>query len=112
MSVDNDKVLAIFNEAKQLSIELRKTYLSEACGGDEELRNEVDTLLQFHSDSSQTILDVDSAIDYSTGDMIGPFKVLRKLGEGGFGVVYLAEQQEPVKREVCNIKRLVMRLRH
>ena len=79
MPVDNDKVLAIFNEAKQLSIESQKTFLSEACGGDEELRNEVDTLLKFHSDSSQTILDVDSAIDYSTGDMIGPFKVYANL---------------------------------
>jgi serine/threonine protein kinase/tetratricopeptide (TPR) repeat protein len=37
----------------------------------------------------------------SPGDFIGPFKILRTLGEGGFGVVYLAEQTEPVKRTVA-----------
>ncbi|MCH2161078.1 MAG: serine/threonine protein kinase, partial [Phycisphaerales bacterium] len=35
------------------------------------------------------------------GDMIGPFKVIRELGEGGFGAVYLCEQSEPVKRQVA-----------
>ena len=35
------------------------------------------------------------------GDAVGPFKIVRTLGEGGFGVVYLAEQTEPVKRRVA-----------
>ena len=37
----------------------------------------------------------------SVGDTVGPFKIIRTLGEGGFGVVYLAEQTEPVRRMVA-----------
>src|SRR5262245_9342078 len=83
--------------------------LDQACGDNEQLRFEVQRLLNAHevvgsfmdrpaADSQFTI---DRRIAEAPGTVIGPYKLLQQIGEGGFGVVFLAEQERPVKRRVA-----------
>src|SRR5262245_19060442 len=81
-------------------------YLDEVCGSDTAIRAEVEALLDSHrqagnfmggtSSSEPDIIDKTPA--ESLGRQIGPLKLLQVIGEGGMGVVYLAEQREPVER--------------
>ena len=87
----------------------RQAYLDGACGHDAPLRAQVEGLLLAHEEAG-SFLDfplfdpaatVDRQVGESLGAQIGPYKVLQQIGEGGFGVVYMAEQQEPVRRRVA-----------
>ena len=98
---------SIFMNALELEAESeRSDFLRDQCGDDHELRQEVDQLLQ-HCDQIDGFLDapVLQATEDGTSDMlgqqIGPYKLLQQIGEGGFGVVYMAEQLEPVRRKVA-----------
>lgn len=81
-------------------------YLVDACGDDETLRQRVRELLDAHR-QSDSFLDgkaegtEDLVISERPGSTIGPYKLLQQIGEGGFGVVYMAEQLEPVSRKVA-----------
>ena len=106
----------LFNDALQLaSASERTAYLKNACGQDEPLRLRVEALLQAH-DESQGILEqpvvtlaaktlvVHTAMvqpSEKPGDKIGRYKLLQLIGEGGCGMVYMAEQEEPVRRRVA-----------
>jgi eukaryotic-like serine/threonine-protein kinase len=84
----------------------RENYLAEACRGEEELRREIDSLLRAGEQAGDFLrptihLSATGVVTERTGTMIGRYKVLQKIGEGGFGVVYLAEQIEPVQRKVA-----------
>src|SRR4051794_33090603 len=81
----------------------RAAFLSEACAGDNRLRRRVEALLKAHAEPDE-ILDAppshSSTVDYTRiteepGSMIGPYKLKEQIGEGGFGLVFVAEQQEP-----------------
>jgi serine/threonine protein kinase len=100
----------IFKAAVKLSPEQRPAYLDQACGTDQALRREVESLLRAHEDPNgflqsrpdrppATVVNV--AIAEQPGTCIGPYKLLQQIGEGGMGVVYMAEQQEPVRRRVA-----------
>ncbi|MDG2388997.1 MAG: serine/threonine protein kinase, partial [Planctomycetaceae bacterium] len=99
----------IFNTARKIdSVEARQEYLEQVCAGDASLRERVDHLLQSQADESQFLeapaLEPTQAwapIHEQPGERIGRYKLLQRIGEGGFGVVYMAEQEKPVRRKVA-----------
>src|SRR5882672_1764197 len=101
----------IFTEALQLPPGQRAAYLERACGGDDDLRRKVETLLKGHDQVGDflensprtTFLQGKSQISAGEkpGDRIGHYKLLQQIGEGGCGVVFMAEQEEPVRRRVA-----------
>src|SRR6516162_9469211 len=100
---------AIFKAAVKLAPERRAAYLDQTCGADPELRREVESLLRAYDAPGSFLQDpadrpratVDNApLTEGPGTAIGPYKLLQQIGEGGMGVVYMAEQQEPVRRKV------------
>ena len=109
MSEPHKAVGAIFDAALELPPERRAAYLQEACAGDEALRQRVEALLGAH-DSAGAFMDSLAAPGRETekvnpvekpGDRIGRYKLLQQIGEGGCGVVYMAEQEEPIRRKVA-----------
>jgi eukaryotic-like serine/threonine-protein kinase len=87
----------------------RAVYLDRACAGDSGLRNRAAELLRAHEQSGAfmshpagagTITGPVLAAEL-VGSRVGPFKLLQVIGEGGFGVVYMAEQERPVSRRVA-----------
>jgi eukaryotic-like serine/threonine-protein kinase len=103
----------IFSAAVALPVAERATYLEKACRGDAGLRQRIEGLLQSH-DHAEDFMQDPAAGDVgrvvtqnapppseNLGRMIGRYKLLQKIGEGGCGTVYLAEQQEPVRRRVA-----------
>ena len=100
----------IFKAAVKLSPEHRAAYLDQACGANDELRREVESLLHAHDQTGsflesppvQSSATVDGPpLTEKPGTIIGPYKLLQQIGEGGMGVVYMAEQREPVRRKVA-----------
>src|SRR5271163_1671778 len=84
-------------------------YLDQACGDNAELRRRVMILLEAHQtadslidtpEPTATLGDCSSDPDQS-GTVIGPYKLLQPIGEGGMGTVYMAEQTAPVRRLVA-----------
>jgi len=105
----------IFNKAAELADPAEQAaFLDQACGGDARLRAEIETLLR-HDNDAGSFLErpaINSPHEAATlppspiadgpGSVIdGRYKLLQQIGEGGMGVVYLAEQTEPVRRKVA-----------
>src|SRR6187551_2429142 len=82
-------------------------FLDSACGDDAPLRQRVVALLQAHGqynhllDGAGIVATVERPVSERPGVQIGPYKLLQQIGEGGFGVVFMAEQLEPVRRRVA-----------
>jgi serine/threonine protein kinase/tetratricopeptide (TPR) repeat protein len=103
------KAREIFLAAVKMGPEGWPAYLSEACGGDEELRRRVANLLQAHQnagsflepDATPSGATLDQAPGEHVGAVLGNYKLLEQIGEGGFGVVFMAEQQQPIRRKVA-----------
>jgi len=120
MSNSFQREAAIFKEAAGLPQDKRAVYLDEACAGDAVLRRRVEELLQADNEAggflpdvalggqrqtyAEALLNIPPEVPHSgekIGDRIGQYKLLQQLGEGGCGVVYMAEQEKPVRRRVA-----------
>ena len=104
--MDLKKVQEVFTEAAAIASEReREAYLEKACEGDDELRAQVEELLRSREKvggfMEAPLLDEQKETNEFIGTRIGPYKLLEQIGEGGFGVVYMAEQEEPVRRKVA-----------
>jgi eukaryotic-like serine/threonine-protein kinase len=101
----------IFGEAIEISSpQDRRLFLDRACQGNTELRHDVEKLVEDHFRAG-SFLESPAAdllsttgqwpIAERTGTIIGPYKLLQQIGEGGMGVVFMAEQTEPIQRTVA-----------
>jgi eukaryotic-like serine/threonine-protein kinase len=106
-----DRDVVVFAEAIQLSAGERAAYLERTCGADEELRQRVERLLKAHDQVGDFLeqsapeaapdAKTEASVGEKPGDRIGRYKLLQQIGEGGCGVVFMAEQEEPVRRSVA-----------
>jgi len=101
---DIDTILSEAVEIK--SAAEREAFLDATCGGDAEPRHRLDKLIADHFRAGDFLERPAATIDMPPvaerpGQAIGHYTLLEEIGEGGFGVVYLAEQREPVQRKVA-----------
>jgi len=111
MNDSPNRDVVIFTEAAQLPNAERAAYLERVCGGDDALRRRVEALLQAHDRVGDFLEQspqkpasearMRAFIAEIPGERIGRYKLLQQIGEGGCGVVYMAEQEEPVRRRVA-----------
>src|SRR5262245_34663161 len=97
----------LFLEALKLPPSEWEPFLNDACGDDQSLRIRLEKLLEAHREAGtlhRAEKELDVTINQSNdqiGTQIGPYKLLEQIGEGGMGLVYMAEQQQPVRRLVA-----------
>jgi eukaryotic-like serine/threonine-protein kinase len=107
----------IFHAALELAPDKRDVYIDLACGKDEALRHRIEVLLRAEGEADpffrkgplsaaigedpDGVATLAMPVTEKAGDRIGRYKLLQQIGEGGCGVVYMAEQEEPVRRRVA-----------
>src|SRR5262245_36130318 len=110
MSEANPRTESLFWSALALeSPAERARYLDQACGSDPLLRVQVEELLAAYPKVERFLeapaagpgVTADEPLREGPGTVIGPYKLLEPIGEGGFGVVFLTEQTQPVRRKVA-----------
>ncbi len=110
MAEDIERAQKIFLAAvDKFDLAEREACLNEACGTDETLRRQVEALLHRHADAARLDeaprvpipVTVDEPVRERPGTVVGPYKLLEQIGQGGFGVVFMAEQQRPMRRKVA-----------
>src|SRR5437588_8633060 len=87
----------------------RSAYMDRACAGDAALRSQVEQLLKAHQEPGSfmvrpapaLVATIDEPMTERPGTVIGPYKLMEQIGEGGMGLVFVAEQQHPVRRKVA-----------
>ena len=107
----NEKAQDLFTRALELPESERDAFLARECGDDAELHLEVQRMLveaaradSFFGDEDGSTLGAEEFKDSyaeKEGDVIGPYKLRQQIGEGGFGMVWMAEQSVPISRMVA-----------
>jgi eukaryotic-like serine/threonine-protein kinase len=109
----SEKIAFLFQEAVEIATPTeRAAFLANACAGDPDLYREIETLLRAH-ESAGSFLAGNSLFEHGDrpehaqasgvdpGDRLGPYQLLGRIGEGASSTVYLAEQEQPVRRWVA-----------
>jgi serine/threonine protein kinase/WD40 repeat protein len=110
MPLNSERVQSVFLRAVEVADTAdRAALLAHECGHDTELRRRVEALLQA-SDRADSFLEppvrdlnatAAERVAEGPGTVIGPYKLMEQIGEGGMGLVFVAEQQQPVRRKVA-----------
>ena len=115
MNTSSDKEETLFNAARMLTDPAhRKAFLDQACRDQLELRAKIEMLLEAEQGANAFFdsdpLELEATTDSNSATLpfpkpltsaIGRYKPLQQIGEGGFGLVYMAEQQDPIRRRVA-----------
>src|SRR5262245_56279492 len=109
MSGDAQRVRSIFLAAVESQPPDRwAAYLDQACAGDPEVRRQVEVLLQARGQPNSLLDDpapllaaADETVCERPGTVVGPYRLMEQIGEGGMGLVFVAEQEHPVRRKVA-----------
>ena len=104
-----ERVQALFREALSADAETRDALLDSRCGGDAELRSQVEALLAAHREAGSFLEEGSApgefgAAAWMVGRTVGAYRIVRRLGGGGMGVVYLAERADDAFRKRVAIK--------
>jgi serine/threonine protein kinase/Flp pilus assembly protein TadD len=107
MAFDSQRAKSLFLAAADRPVDERAAFLDEACADEPELRRRVEQLLEAH-DRPDSLPEAPPEVGRTAdggaegpGTVIGPYKLLQQIGEGGMGTVYMAEQAYPVQRKVA-----------
>jgi serine/threonine protein kinase/WD40 repeat protein len=109
MNSPKNDAKTIFLDAVEIAAPAeRRAYVTSQCGGDEALRRDVEGLLEHYEAQGHFLeagargpcADCEPAVT-RTSTVIGPYKLLQQIGEGGMGAVFMAEQTQPVRRKVA-----------
>lgn len=110
MSVDPQQVRDLFIATMKLPPEQWADYLDKACGPDQTLHSRVRHLLEAYRQADSFLEEVTGGspatvdgpdVQEQPGTILGPYKLLEQIGEGDFGMVFLAEQQQSIRRKVA-----------
>jgi serine/threonine protein kinase len=93
----------IFDSAMTKPIEQRDAFLRFACGGDESMRSELSALVRAQADAG-TFLQTPAQAQAQATQTIGPYRIIRELGRGGMGVVYLGMRDDGAFRKAVALK--------
>ncbi|MEW6160760.1 MAG: protein kinase, partial [Verrucomicrobiota bacterium] len=111
MNPDRQVEIDLFNAALEIESPVeRARFLDQACANDAERRHRVEALLRsfecadaiFGGTETRPVASIENdPLTEGPGTCIGPYKLLQKIGEGGMGVVYMAQQEHPIQRKVA-----------